>query len=87
MKRILLILSLLSAGNLFAADKLKVVTATEDPASITREIGGAERTSYARSVVRRATANAGTSAARQNPSKGLTNTVGIGGHPLRPEQA
>ena len=40
MKRILLILSLLSAGNLFAADKLKVVTATEDPASITREIGG-----------------------------------------------
>jgi hypothetical protein len=27
------------------------------------------------------------SAARQNPSKGLTNTVGIGGHPLRPEQA
>ena len=27
------------------------------------------------------------SAARRNPSKGLTNTVGIGGHPLRPEQA
>src|SRR5438445_1039133 len=38
--RFLSILSLLSAGNLFAADKLKVVTATEDPASITREIGG-----------------------------------------------
>jgi len=31
---------LLAGGNLFAADKLKVVTATEDPASITREIGG-----------------------------------------------
>jgi hypothetical protein len=27
------------------------------------------------------------SAAQRNPSKGLTNTVGIGGHPLRPEQA
>jgi hypothetical protein len=27
------------------------------------------------------------SAARRNPSQGLTNTVGIGGHPLRPEQA
>src|SRR5713226_4976409 len=43
MKRILLFLtiaSLLAGGNLFAADKLKVVTATEDPASITREIGG-----------------------------------------------
>jgi len=43
MKRILLFLtmaSLLIGGNLFAADKLKVVTATEDPASITREIGG-----------------------------------------------
>src|SRR5437899_11842407 len=43
MKRILRFLSiasLLVSGNLFAADKLKVVTATEDPASITREIGG-----------------------------------------------
>ncbi len=43
MKRVLLFLtisSLLVSGNLFAANKLKVVTATEDPASITREIGG-----------------------------------------------
>jgi zinc/manganese transport system substrate-binding protein len=43
MKRVLLFLtvaSLLVSGNLFAADKLKVVTTTEDPASITREIGG-----------------------------------------------
>src|SRR5437867_5171698 len=43
MKRVLLFLtvaSLLVSGNLFAADKLKVVTATEDPASITRQIGG-----------------------------------------------
>src|SRR5881397_1165869 len=43
MKRILRFLSiasLLVSGNLFAADKLKVVTATEDPASITREVGG-----------------------------------------------
>jgi zinc/manganese transport system substrate-binding protein len=41
MKRILAfaILSLLTA-NLGAADKLNVVTATEDPASLTREIGG-----------------------------------------------
>ncbi len=38
MKRFLLLL--LVSGNLFAADKLKVVTATEDPASITREVGG-----------------------------------------------
>ncbi len=43
MKRILLLLSvasLLICGNLFAAAKIKVVSATEDPASITREIGG-----------------------------------------------
>ena len=42
MKRVLLFLTVTSlvSGNLFAADKLKVVTATEDPASITREIGG-----------------------------------------------
>jgi len=43
MKRVLLFLTLISllvSGNLFAADKLKVVTATEDPASITREVGG-----------------------------------------------
>ena len=43
MKRVLLFLtvaSMLVSGNLFAADKLKVVTATEDPASITREVGG-----------------------------------------------
>src|SRR5713226_5413695 len=43
MKRILLFLtiaSLLAGGNLFAAEKLNVVTATEDPASLTREIGG-----------------------------------------------
>src|SRR5713226_7242254 len=43
MKRILLFLtiaSLLAGGNLFAADKLNVVTATEDAASITREVGG-----------------------------------------------
>jgi len=42
MKRILLFLAIatLVSGNLFAADKLKVVTATEDPASITRDIGG-----------------------------------------------
>jgi len=41
MKRMLTfaILSLLAA-NLGAADKLNVVTATEDPASLTREIGG-----------------------------------------------
>jgi len=41
MKRILAfaILSLL-AGNLVAAEKLNVVTATEDPASLTREVGG-----------------------------------------------
>ena len=40
MKRIALYLALITligGGNLFAADKLKVVTATEDPASITRE--------------------------------------------------
>jgi zinc/manganese transport system substrate-binding protein len=43
MKRVLLFLtvaSMLVSGNLFAADKLKVVTTTEDPASITREVGG-----------------------------------------------
>ena len=42
MKRILLILTIamLISGNMFAADKLKVVSATEDPASITREVGG-----------------------------------------------
>ncbi|PYQ57532.1 MAG: zinc ABC transporter substrate-binding protein [Acidobacteria bacterium] len=43
MKRILPLLSitsLLIGGNLFAANKIKVVSATEDPASITREIGG-----------------------------------------------
>jgi zinc/manganese transport system substrate-binding protein len=43
MKRVLLFLtvaSILVSGNLFAADKLKVVTTTEDPASITREVGG-----------------------------------------------
>ena len=43
MKRILLFLTmatLIGGGNLFAADKLKVVTATEDPASLTREVGG-----------------------------------------------
>src|SRR5438132_8837082 len=41
MKRIfILAAAVLAAGSAFAADKLKVVTATEDPASITREIGG-----------------------------------------------
>lgn len=43
MKRIVLFLTiatLLVSGNVFAAAKLKVVTATEDPASISREIGG-----------------------------------------------
>ncbi len=43
MKRILLFLtvaSLLISSNLLAANRLKVVTATEDPASITREVGG-----------------------------------------------
>ena len=43
MKRIAIILSTLIAiagGNLFAADKLKVVTTTEDLASLTREVGG-----------------------------------------------
>src|SRR5258708_38571296 len=41
MKRlILLIASLALATNTFAADKLKVVTATEDLASLTREVGG-----------------------------------------------
>jgi zinc/manganese transport system substrate-binding protein len=43
MKRIpqlIAIASLLFSGSLLAADKMKVVTATEDPASITREIGG-----------------------------------------------
>ncbi len=42
MKRILLFLTIatLVTGNTFAENKLKVVTATEDPASITREVGG-----------------------------------------------
>ena len=42
MKRIALVLTLITVagGNLFAADKLKVVTATEDLASLTREVGG-----------------------------------------------
>jgi ABC-type Zn uptake system ZnuABC Zn-binding protein ZnuA len=42
MKRIALALALLIAGtgNLFAADKLKVVATTEDLASLTREVGG-----------------------------------------------
>lgn len=43
MKRIFLILAtvaLFGAANSFGADKLKVVTATEDLASLTREVGG-----------------------------------------------
>jgi len=42
MKRIALVLIFitLAGGNLLAADKLKVVTATEDLASLTREVGG-----------------------------------------------
>jgi zinc/manganese transport system substrate-binding protein len=42
MKRIalFLILTLIAGGNLFAADKLKVVTATQDLASLTNEVGG-----------------------------------------------
>jgi ABC-type Zn uptake system ZnuABC Zn-binding protein ZnuA len=41
MKRIMVLLaSLALAANVFAADKLKVVTATEDLASLTREVGG-----------------------------------------------
>lgn len=40
MKRILICLAMLIGGNLFAADKLKVVTSTEDLASLTREVGG-----------------------------------------------
>ena len=41
MKRILIFaITLLVAGSTFAADKLNVVTATEDAASITREVGG-----------------------------------------------
>lgn len=41
MKRILLLATvLLVSANLFAADKLKVVTSTEDLASLTREVGG-----------------------------------------------
>jgi ABC-type Zn uptake system ZnuABC Zn-binding protein ZnuA len=41
MKRIILLLaSLALAANTFAADKLKVVSATEDLASLTREVGG-----------------------------------------------
>src|SRR5947208_17185210 len=41
MKRIILLLaSLALAANLAAAEKLKVVTATEDLASLTREVGG-----------------------------------------------
>jgi len=41
MKRIIVLLaSLALAANVFGADKLKVVTATEDLASLTREVGG-----------------------------------------------
>src|SRR5438132_4648305 len=41
MKRIfILAAAVLAAGSAFAADRLKVVTATEDLASITREVGG-----------------------------------------------
>jgi zinc/manganese transport system substrate-binding protein len=41
MKRIILLLaSLTLAANTFAADKLKIVTTTEDLASLTREVGG-----------------------------------------------
>ena len=42
MKRIALFLALitLAGGNLLAAGKLKVVSATEDLASLTREVGG-----------------------------------------------
>src|SRR5438067_72515 len=43
MKRIaffLALITLIGGGTLFAADKLKVVTATEDLASLTREVGG-----------------------------------------------
>jgi len=43
MKRIaifLALVTLIGSGNLFAADKLKVVGATEDLASLTREVGG-----------------------------------------------
>ena len=43
MKRVLslfIVTILAGGGTLFAADKLNIVTATEDPASITREIGG-----------------------------------------------
>lgn len=42
MKRIALalILIMVAGGNLFAADKLKVVATTEDLASLTREVGG-----------------------------------------------
>ncbi len=41
MKRILIFaITLLVAGNVLAADKLNIVTATEDAASITREVGG-----------------------------------------------
>src|SRR6267378_2594230 len=42
MKRIawLTVASILFSGSLFAADKLKVVTTTQDLASITREVGG-----------------------------------------------
>jgi ABC-type Zn uptake system ZnuABC Zn-binding protein ZnuA len=40
MKRILICLAILISGNLFAAEKLKVVTSTEDLASLTREVGG-----------------------------------------------
>jgi len=40
MKRIAFILIMLFGASLFAADKLKVVTTTEDLASLTREVGG-----------------------------------------------
>ena len=41
MKRIFVFAAaVLAAGSAFAADKLNVATATEDAASITREVGG-----------------------------------------------
>jgi zinc/manganese transport system substrate-binding protein len=40
MRRIVFVLLLLAGANVFAADKLKVVTSTEDLASLTREVGG-----------------------------------------------
>ena len=40
MKRILIALALFAATNVFAADKLKVVTTLSDLASLTKEVGG-----------------------------------------------